>query len=98
MTDFFFKKSLSYIFLLISDVKHYNIEAYKQDLVKVLQNQPQDDDPNTLWKEWKEKFLLVANMHAPPVTRRVRSGHAPWLIKLTSIYYFRLFAGNRYFL
>ena len=37
--------------------KHYNIEAYKQDLAKVLQNQPQ----------------------APPVTRRVRSEHAPWL-------------------
>ena len=38
--------------------KHYNIEAYKQDLAKVLQNQPQDCDPNTctLWKEWKEKF------------------------------------------
>ena len=34
--------------------KHYNIEAYKQDLAKVLQNQPQDDNPNTLWKEWKE--------------------------------------------
>ena len=59
--------------------KHYNIEAYEQDLAKVLQNQPQDDDPNILWKEWKEKFLLVADMHAPPVTRRVRSEHAPWL-------------------
>ena len=34
---------------------------------------------NTLWKEWREKFLLVADMHAPPVTRRVRSEHAPWL-------------------
>ena len=59
--------------------KHYNIETYKQDLAKVLQNQPQDGDPNTLWKEWKEKFLLVADMHAPPVARRVRSEHAPWL-------------------
>ena len=57
--------------------KHYNIEAYKQDLATVLQNYPQDCDPNTLWKEWKKKFLLVADMHAPPVTRRVRSEHAP---------------------
>ena len=59
--------------------KHYNVEAYKQDLAKILQNQPQDCDPNTLWKEWKEKFLLVADMHALPVTRRVWSEHAPWL-------------------
>jgi hypothetical protein len=28
---------------------------------------------------WKEKFLLVADMHAPPVIRRVRSEHVPWL-------------------
>ena len=59
--------------------KDYNIEAYKQDLAKLLQNQPQDGDPNTLSTEWKEKFLLVVDMHAPPVTRRVRSEHAPWL-------------------
>ena len=26
-----------------------------------------------LWEDWKSKFLLVADMHAPP------SGHAPWL-------------------
>ena len=57
----------------------HNVEAYKQDLAKVLQNQSQDFYPNTLCKEWKEKFLLVADMHAPPVTRRVRSEHAPWL-------------------
>ena len=59
--------------------KHYNVQAYKRDLAKVLQNQPQDCHPNTLWKEWKEKFLLVVDMHAPPVTRKVRSEHAPWL-------------------
>ena len=47
--------------------KHYNVEAYKQDLAKVLQN------------ECKEKFLLVADMHASLVTRRVWSEHVPWL-------------------
>ena len=59
--------------------KHFNVEAYKQDLAKILQNQPQDGDPNILWEDWKRKFLLAADMHAPPVTRRVRSEHAPWL-------------------
>ncbi len=59
--------------------KHFNVDAYKQDLAKILQNQPQDGDPNILWEDWKRKFLLVADMHAPPVTRRVRSEHAPWL-------------------
>ena len=28
---------------------------------------------------WKAKFLPVADTHAPPVTRRVRSEEAPWL-------------------
>ena len=59
--------------------KHHNLEIYKHDLAKILENQPQDDDPNMLWEDWKSKFLLVADMHAPPVTSRVRSGHAPWL-------------------
>ena len=44
-----------------------------------LQSQPQEDDPNMLWEVWKSKFLIVADMHAPSVTRRVRSKHAPWL-------------------
>ena len=35
--------------------------------------------PNILWDDWKEIFLLVADMHAPPVIRRVRSEHVPWL-------------------
>ena len=51
--------------------KRYNLELYKQDLAKILEKQPQDDDPSILWEDWKRKFLLVADMHAPPVTRRV---------------------------
>ena len=47
--------------------KHFNVDAYKQDLAKILQNQPQDGDPNILWEDWKRKFLLVADMHAPPL-------------------------------
>ena len=31
-------------------------------------------------KDWKTKFLSKTDMHAPMVTRRVRSEYAPWLI------------------
>ena len=30
---------------------------------------------------WKNRFVFVANMHAPPITRRVRSEYTPWLRK-----------------
>ena len=59
--------------------KHYNSEAFRSDLVEILRNQPDVSDPNILWNDWKAKFLAVADAHAPPVTRRVRSEYAPWL-------------------
>ena len=58
--------------------KSYNI-AFNLDLYNILHSQPHESDPNILWDDWKEKFLLVADMHAPPVIRRVRSEHVPWL-------------------
>jgi hypothetical protein len=36
-------------------------------------------DPNVLWKKWKTRFLTVADFHAPPITKRVRSQYAPWI-------------------
>ena len=59
--------------------KQHNTEAFKLDLFKILLTRSQECDPNILWEDWKEKFLLVADMHAPPVIRRVRSEHVPWL-------------------
>ena len=59
--------------------KYYNTEAFKLDLFKILQTRTHECDPNILWEDWKEKFLMVADMHAPPVIRRVRSEHVPWL-------------------
>ena len=60
--------------------KRYNLELFKHDLAKILENQPQDNDPNTLWEDWKTKFLLVADIHAPPIAKRCGvSMHAPWL-------------------
>ena len=37
------------------------------------------NDPNEMWNEWKRIFLTVADKHAPPITRRVRSEYAPWI-------------------
>jgi hypothetical protein len=32
-----------------------------------------------LWQEWKTKFLLISDMHAPQRTRKVKSEYAPWI-------------------
>ena len=34
-----------------------------------------------MWSEWKDRFLLVADMHAPQETRKVRSVNSPWITK-----------------
>ncbi len=39
----------------------------------------QSDDVNEMYTHWKNKFLFVADMHAPPITRRVHSEYTPWL-------------------
>ena len=38
-------------------------------------------NPDEMWNEWKCIFLTVADKHAPPITRRVRSEYAPWITK-----------------
>ena len=37
------------------------------------------NDPNEMWNKWKRIFLTVADKHAPPITRRVRSEYALWI-------------------
>ncbi len=37
------------------------------------------NDPNEMWDEWKHIFLTVADRHAPPFTKKVRSEYAPWI-------------------
>ena len=34
-----------------------------------------------MWSEWKDRFLLVADTHAPQETRKVRSVNSPWITK-----------------
>jgi hypothetical protein len=32
-----------------------------------------------VWNDWKTKFLLIADLHAPRITRKVRSEYALWI-------------------
>ena len=36
-----------------------------------------------MWDEWRHIFLTVADRHAPPITRKVRSEYAPWITSET---------------
>ena len=48
--------------------KSYNKNAFCYDLQKIFQTQSIPcPDPNLLWHEWKTKFLLISDMHAPQI-------------------------------
>ena len=61
--------------------KNYNAGDFKYDLAMNMQTISLTNDPNEMWNEWKHMFLTVADKHAPPITRRVRSEYAPWITK-----------------
>ena len=58
--------------------KHYNVDAFRSDLAVCLVNLTSTiQDPNDMWSEWKDRFLAVADMHAPHETKKVRSVNSP---------------------
>ena len=59
--------------------KNYNVGYFKQDLAINMQTISITNDPNEMWDEWKHIFLTVADRHAPPITKKVRSEYAPWI-------------------
>ena len=60
--------------------KNYDKNVFCFDLSKIPQTLSNDVlDPNTLWQEWRTKFLLVADIHAPPIIRKVTSEYALWI-------------------
>jgi hypothetical protein len=62
--------------------KHYNVSAFRSDLAACLVNLTSTiQDPNDMWSEWKDRFSLVADTHAPQETRKVRSVNSPWITK-----------------
>ncbi len=62
--------------------KNYNVNQFNNDLSEVF-SLPLDSailtDPNALWNDFKNKFLSVADKHAPIRQRRVKSEYKPWL-------------------
>ena len=59
--------------------KNYQVAAFKNDLSKILATLIDTDDPNIMWEDWRAKFLAVADIHAPYVTRKVRNDLYPGL-------------------
>ena len=37
------------------------------------------DDPNAMWRIWKELFLEVLNKHAPLQHKKTKSSKVPWI-------------------
>ncbi|CAB4042566.1 Hypothetical predicted protein, partial [Paramuricea clavata] len=62
--------------------QNYNVNQFNNDLSEVF-SLPLDSailtDPNALWNDFKNKFLSVADKHAPIRQRRVKSKYKPWL-------------------
>ena len=68
--------------------KYYYKEAFRYDLNKTFQYF--QHNPNYAWNNWKAKFLLVADLHAPSITRKVRSEYTPWIThRIEKSIYFR---------
>ena len=59
--------------------KNYQVAAFKNDLSKILATLIDTDDPNIMWEDWRAKFLAVADIHAPYVTRKVRNDYVFWI-------------------
>ena len=65
-------------------LKQYNANNFKADIFTYLNdeiflNSICTLDPNVMWEKWKTRFLTVADFHAPPITKRIRSQYAPWI-------------------
>ena len=59
--------------------KHYDKNSFLTELWAILQYMANDNNPDVLWEDFKTKFLLVADVHAPQVTRKVKSEYTPWM-------------------
>jgi hypothetical protein len=49
--------------------KYYNIPLFKSDWKDIFSTSVfNNENPNDVWYDWKTKFLMVADSHAPPIT------------------------------
>ena len=47
--------------------------------INYLQHTINDNNPDALWEDFKTRFLFVADIHAPQITRKVKSEYTPWM-------------------
>ena len=60
--------------------RHYKTLQFKRDLSIALSNcDCSADDPNALWKQFRDRFNEVSNLHAPIRLKKVKSKYTPWL-------------------
>ena len=59
--------------------KHYDKNSFLAELRDIMQYMIKDNNPDVLWEDFKTKFLLVADVHAPQITRKVKSEYTPWM-------------------
>ena len=57
-----------------------NFIAYLSQIFHIDFDQ-ESDDVNEIYMDWKNRFLFVADIHAPTITRKVRSEYTTWLTK-----------------
>ena len=59
--------------------KNFRVNEFRKDLRNIFASNIITDDPNNMWHDWKNRFLHVAEKHAPTRQRRVKSDYKPWL-------------------
>jgi hypothetical protein len=59
--------------------KHYDKNSFPTELRDILQHTINDNNPDALWEDFKTRFLFFADIHAPQITRKVKSEYTPWM-------------------
>ena len=60
-------------------LKHYDKNTFLTELRDIMQYEMNNNNPEALWEDFKTKFLLVADVHTPQITRKVESEYTPWI-------------------
>ena len=75
-----FQSNKAHRYIFTRQFKNFSSEKFINDL----KNVPwfllaRHADPESMWTEWKTKFLEVADKHAPLRNRRVHNKQSPWI-------------------
>ncbi len=65
--------------------KNFSVNEFRTDLRNIFAPNIFTDDPNNMWHDWKNRFLHVAEKHAPTRQRRVKSDYKPRLTEKATI-------------